>query len=323
MCTLSLLLLACAKITPPESAAEGDLAAAPVARESVRPPPGLVDRLPEDGVLVRVIDPGEEPRELLQLHPIPGEAITMRSVIDLEIAMGFSGNLLPKTAIPPMIMDMEVAVSAVDEDGTIHYDVKLIDVALGEEPDAPPEVSGSMLADLEVLVGLTGQSTLSPSGRLLSSDFQIPAGAGERAAAHIENMSRVLDGLSAPLPEEPVGPGAKWESISRVDTGNVAVAQRVLTELVARDGDRLILETSISQEPLSWVIEVPEMPGVSVAISRFESGGGGRVELDLGALVPLRSSTRTETELQMTMQIGETEQITDQRIAMEIGVERL
>ncbi len=316
-----LLLLACAKPPPPEPAAEP--AEGSLAREALRPPPGLVDRLPEGGVLVRVVDPGQEPRELLQLHPSPGDVLTMRSVIDLEIAMGFSGRFLPRTAIPPMIMDMEVAVSAVDEDGTIHYSVEMLDVALGEDADAPPEVSGSMLADLEVLVGLTGQSALSPSGRLLRSDFQLPAGAGERAAAHIENMNRILDGLCAPLPEEPVGPGAKWESLSRVDTGNVAVAQRVLTELVARDGDRLSLATAISQEPVSWVIEVPEMPGVEVAISRFESGGGGRVELDLGALVPLRSSTRTETELQMTMQIGETEQITDQRIAMDIGVERL
>lgn len=321
---LLLALAACAKTAPADASADAsEPEESALARESVRPPPGLVDRLPEHGILVRVIDPGAGPRQPLRLSPRPGEPITMRSVTSLEIAMGFGGRFLPKTAIPPMIMDMTVAVDAIDEDGTIRYAVELVSVGLGEEPDAPPEVGGSVLTDLEQLVGLTGQSTISATGRLLSSDFQLPAGAGEQTSAHLENMNRVLDGLASPLPEDPVGVGAQWESLSRVASGNLEVAQRVMTELVARDGDRLTLDVSVYQEPLSWTIEVPDMPGVDVAISRFDSRGSGRVELDLGELVPIASSSRLETEMQMTMQIGGTEQITDQRLSMDLTVERL
>ncbi len=323
MYILSFLLLACTDLLLPESAAEpaGEEAAVlPLARESVSPLSELAGQLSEGEVLVQVIDPGEEPRELLQFHPSPGDTHILHSVSEMDATIIIGGEVLPKIDSSPSIADTEVTVSAVDEDGTIHYSTELIRAAKGEEPDTPLEASESRQGSL---VGLTRQVTVKSNGRLLNSDYQIPAGADEHMVAYIENTARIPDGMGPHLPDEPVGLGAKWEVISRVDINNIAVARRGLTELVARDGDRLSLDITISQEPLSWVVEMPSRPGVMMDINRFESGGTERVELDLGSLVPLRSSSHTEAEFQMTVRLDELEQIIEEYVTLDFDTERL
>jgi len=327
----SLLILlfavtACAKQAAPEAAPEPEAApaAAPVkARDAAPPHQSLINRMPEDGTLVKLIDAGAEPRKALRFTPAAGPAGTMRMVMDMGITMSMNDRAIPQVVIPPMVMDMAIAVDAVDEDGNIRFSAELVAVDLRAGEETPPDLRESLHADLSQMVGMRSLGVISDTGETLESSTVMPEGTPAELSAHMDNMDKALSGLAQPVPDEAVGVGAQWETLSRLPAGGMELVQQTVSEIIAWEGDQVTLRTTVVQSPIRMSMDVPEMPGVTASIQRFESEGSGESVLNLGALIPVRAESAMTTDLLLEMNVGDMSQQTGQYMTLSMTMEAL
>jgi len=161
------------------------------------------------------------------------------------------------------------------------------------------------------------------TGETLESSTSMPEGTPAELSAHMDNMDKAMTNITQPVPDEPVGVGAKWETLSRLPAGGMELAQQTVSEILAWEGDRVTVRTTVLQAPIRMSMDVPEMPGVTATIQRFESSGSGESVLDLGALIPVRVDSQITTDLLLEMNVGDMSQQTGQYITLGMTMEAL
>jgi hypothetical protein len=130
-----------------------------------------------------------------------------------------------------------------------------------------------------------------------------------------------LSNLSSPLPDEPVGPGAKWEVTLPVKSQGMTINQTETCELVSIEGDRLNVKSTIVQRAANQTIENPALPGMKVQLTKMTGNGTGNTTLDLGKLLPSEATVDIHSEVSMGMNMGQQKQTitikTDTNIRLE------
>jgi len=321
-----LAMTACAKQAGPEASAaavEIPVESPVMAREVSTPHQSVINRLPKDGTLVKVINTGDEPRRELRFSPEPGPAGTMRMVMEMGITMGVNDRAVPQVAIPPMVMDMAVEVQAIDEDGNIHFSAELVAVDVSEDADTPSDLTETLRADLERMVGMLSVGVVTATGETIESSTSMPEGTPDELSAHMDNMDKAISQLAQPMPDEAVGVGAKWETLSRVPAGGLDLAQQTMTEIIAWEGDRVTVRTTVLQTPIRLSMDVPEMPGVTATVSDFISKGSGESVIDLTSMTPVHAESDMDTDLTLEMSVGDMSQETHQHMTLSMTMEML
>ncbi len=104
----------------------------------------------------------------------------------------------------------------------------------------------------------------------------------------MESGRQAMEQLSAPLPEEPVGIGARWQVEQLVDQNGLELKQKIVYQLVELEGKRASLKATITQTGDPQVTSLPNLPpGFTAELLSHSGAGSGRVELHLGRLEPL------------------------------------
>ena len=80
--------------------------------------------------------------------------------------------------------------------------------------------------------GLTGTGTVSSRGFSKGVEFKAPAGSNPQARQLMDQMKEFVTQLVAPLPEEAVGPGARWEAKTPLKSQGMTMDQTATYELV-------------------------------------------------------------------------------------------
>jgi hypothetical protein len=321
---LALLLTACAKQTAPKAAAETAPAEAPAAEEApVAETPAsstmnaeFLSRLPPEGTLVTLLDPGAEPRAPIRFQPEVGSLGKVRMTMTMDLTQDIAGNAMPKVAIPPILMDMAVDVLDVAEDGTVHFTADLVEVGLGDDPNTPDMMRELLMAQFDKMVGLRTESVITDTGRTVSSAVTFPEGMPEELRGQMDQMNQSLAQLAQPVPDEPVGVGARWETLSRMDN-TLVIGQRTLYELVSRDGDLAVIQAVVTQSPIEDDVD---LGGTPATITAFDSEGQGRSEWLPNSVMP--STARIDMKLVMTMLVAGVQEL-DQTMIMGMSMETI
>ena len=99
---------------------------------------------------------------------------------------------------------------------------------------------------------------------------------------------------AAPLPEEPVGKGAKWEHVSPLKSDAISLTQRATFTLVNETADSVDLDLTIEQTAPSQEMHAPGLPaGAKVTIKSVDSHGTGHSQVFLNRLVPKSNMSMT------------------------------
>jgi hypothetical protein len=133
---------------------------------------------------------------------------------------------------------------------------------------------------------------------LSASDFE---GLGAAVRASLAGLFGFLRHVDVPLPEEPIGIGARWRTITMERQHDVDLRNTTDYELLSLDGERLVIGLRMVQEPLQDEYHPEGAPDdVRISLEDFESEIRGEVHLDLGYLTPtsarLKSNLRTSTQ---------------------------
>jgi hypothetical protein len=269
---------------------------------------------------LKLLDAGAEPRQVLRLKPSVGDKQSMAMTIKISTAIRAPGQNESVMDIPAMLMNMEATVTDVAANGDISYETVLTDASVTGDSEVMPQMAESIKASMAGLRGMSGTGTISDRGISRETELKVPAGADAQVQQTMDQMKEFIANASAPLPEEVVGPGARWEVLTKLDTQGMAVNQTAQYELVSIEGDRAELAMTITQRAAHQKIENASMPGLKLDLTKMTSDGKGTTTVNLSKLLPVAGSLEQRTEMDMAINLGQRKQTMSMSMDMQIGI---
>jgi hypothetical protein len=269
----------------------------------------------------RVIEAGGEPRKVLRLHPKAGDKQTLVMSLKMAIDIKMGDMATPAMKMPAMKMTMDATVKSVSADGDIDYEMMMGDASVADDPEVMPQVAEAMKSAFANFKGMTGTGTVSSRGMNKGAEIQMPPDASPQAVQAIEQMKESFSRFSAPLPEEPVGAGAKWEVKMPLKSQGMMIEQTATYQLVSIDGERLTTKSTMTQSATNQKIENPAMPGVKVDVNKMIGNGTNDVTIDLAKLLPEKGNGGLHSELSMEMNMGGKKQPLEMKMNLNFHLE--
>lgn len=266
---------------------------------------------------VKLLEAGAEPRKALRRHAKVGDKQTGTMVLKIGLDMGLGQPM----KLPAISMTMEFVIKSVAPNGDISYEFMMKDASVTEDPDTLPQIAEAMKASIASLKGVSGSTTISARGVNLRTEMKIPPGADPQTRQSIEQTKDALSNVSAPLPEEAIGAGAKWEIKQQVKSQGMTIDQTTSCELVSVEGDRLTLKNSVAQHAANQKIQSPAMPALKLDLKKMTGTGSGSVTLDLAQVFPVEGTFDQHSESELGMDSGAGAQALNMKTDVNIRLE--
>lgn len=248
-------------------------------------PKGEADKLmPAGGApTVVLLEKGKEPLAELK-YELPTDA-KETSTLKMEMSMGMNlGGGRQSQMTMPLVELVIAQATAPKREASGDIAITSVFTALGVTPasGADERMTAEFTKGLDSLKGMKITQVMTPKGRIRNAKMELAPGAPPQSAALAEQMQRSLDNVMTPLPDEPVGEGARWIVLMRINSG-ADILQWTTYRLKSKKGKVMELEALVSQ-----LVASPELAaqGPGAAIQSFVSGGTGSTTMDLGHLSP-------------------------------------
>ncbi len=298
-------------------AATAEAPAAPaVTRQATAAAPATASNSP-----VKLLDAGGEPRTVLRLHPAVGDKQTLTMTMKMAMNMSAADKQVPAMDLPAMRMTMDVGVKDISADGDIAYQMIFTDASVVTNASTLPAVAAAMQSSLASLRGLTGTGSMSANGIIKHVEMKLPAGADPQLSQAMDQMKESFSASATPLPDEAVGPGARWEYQTQIKSQGMTIDQAATYELVSLAGDRLTLRSTMTQNAANQKIQNPAMPGLNVDLNKLTGTATGGSTFDLAHIMPVLGTIDGNTEAVMNMNMGQQPQTMDMKMNMNVTLE--
>jgi len=223
--------------------------------------------------------------------------------------------------IPPMTLTMDTTVKDVSPEGDITYELVMEDAKIEEQADSTPGLGAAMKTALGGVKGLTGTGVMSSRGVNKGTEIKLPEGAEPQLRQAMDQARNSFNNLSAQLPEEAVGPGARWEVKQAPKTQGMTIHQTATYQIVSIENDRVTTTTTFTQSAANQKIENPAMQGIKVDLTKLAGSGKGNVTFDLAQLMPSAGSLDMHTEMSMAMNMGNQKQTMSMKMDLNVKLE--
>jgi len=256
---------------------------------------------------ITLIDAGAEPHVPLRYDVQSFSAGEMYMRMEMHMAMeGMVGS--QATQLPDTIMRFEVSSIDFLGDNQVRLHMHLDEMRVSERPDVPAEVVTAMRTALAGMGRMSGSIVVDDRGVLHESDFDF-SDASPELQQQLQSVNESMQQSSIPLPEEPVGIGARWQVGMSVESGGISIAQTANYRLLSRDDESANFEVSIAQTAPRQQIEDPTIPpGMTTYIDELTSEGAGAMTIRFADYVPTSTLAMT-TQMKMSMQQGDTDPV--------------
>jgi hypothetical protein len=270
---------------------------------------------------VKLLEPGAEPRKVLRLHPKPGDKQTLAMTMKIAMVTKIGEMEPPAIKLPAIKMTLETTVKGVAENGDISYEMVISDAGISDEPGVTPEIAEAMKGVFVGVKGLSGSGTTSSRGVSKRLEFKAPANVTPQASQFVDQMKDFYTQLAVPVPEEAVGPGAKWEVKMPLKTQGMTIDQTAAYEVISIEGESLTTKSTIAQQAANQKIQNPAMQGMKVDLIKMTGKGTGEHTFDLANLLPTAGTGRVHTDTSMAMNMGGQKQPMSMKMDMDLHFE--
>lgn len=252
-----------------------------------------------DQPVVRLLAPGAEPRKLLRFHMKPGDkqrvAMHMKMAMDMDIA-----GQAQKVDMPTMTMILDVTAKSVAANGDMDYEFVTSDVTIADD-GGTPGMKAALEGVLSSAKGMSGKGTISNRGFNKGAELSLPPNANAQLAQTMGQMKDAISQIAAPVPEEPVGVGGKWEVRMAIKQQSIVIKQIGTYEVTSIDGDRIATKTTVAQSADPQPVSNPQMPSLKMELVRMTGGGEGETTIDLTKGMPAKASADLANEMEMSV----------------------
>ena len=270
---------------------------------------------------LKLLEAGAEPRKVLRLHPKPGDKQTVDMTMKMAIDMKIGEMQNPAMKLPAMKMILEVTTKNVSANGELSYEMLISDATVADEPGTAPPIAEAMKSSLANVKGLSGVGTMSDRGLNKMTEMKLPTGADPQLRQVMEQMKESFSQAGTPLPEEPIGPGAKWEVKRLLKSQGISIDQTTAYQLVSIEGERLTAKSTIIQSAANQKIQNPAMPGLKFDLVKMSGNGAGETTIDLAQLLPAKGTVDSHSELSMAMNTGAQKQTITMKMDLNLRLE--
>lgn len=236
-------------------------------------PPAL--GIASDPPVVKILSTGEGAKRPLRYRLAKGAKETIELTMDMAISMEVPGVGPQSVDAPPMKMSMDVTVDDITANGDFVLSMTIATASM----EGGPLPAGA----LDGLKGLSAVMTMTDRGLIRSVKFD-ESKIGDPAMMQLL-QSTGFDRLSAPLPEEPIGAGAKWEVTQQVKANGVSMEQRSTYEVLEMARGGATLGVTIAQTAGAQTMSPPGMPPeIQATVVDMKGAGKGRLTLSDGSM---------------------------------------
>ena len=264
-------------------------------------PPSAAPIIQATPPIVKLLSGGAEPRRPMRFKLAKGAKETVDLTMTMSVSMDVP-DLGPQSIdTPPLTMSMDLAVTDVTPGGDIVLSLVITGAAM-EGAQIPAGI-------MDPLKGLSAVMTISDRGVVKAVQFDEskmldPATKKMMQASGFERMS-------APMPDEPVGVGATWEVVQKIDSGGMSLDQKAIYEVVAMDASSTTLSVTLEQEAGPQQLAAPGLPPeIQASLVGLKGSGSGKLTLRDGSLM-LDGDLAIKSEVTMDMQMaGQSQRMT-------------
>ncbi len=244
-----------------------------------------------------LLDPGAEPRSELRYQLGSG---TFEMTVDSTQSISVEADGTSQSVdVPTTRFVVEMVTTPTSEVGVTRVDFRYLGAGLAEAGDVG---MGAAIQDaFEPLLGLTGWMLMDDTGKALDLGFEGMDALDPALASSFSDFERLGTELSAPLPREPVGIGARWQVLLRVPSQGLVMDQTVEYTLLERTDDGIVLAVDTDQTADPGPFTPPSLPaGTTADLIALDGSGSGTMRLPLDGLVPT-SEMSLELEMLLTV----------------------
>lgn len=272
-------------------------------------------------VTVTLLEPGTEPRRTLRYGPHVGDRFELVMSMTMDVHQKVGGHVTPYTPTPEMVMTMRASVASISAAGEIRVEYTVTDSAAKPRPGGNDQVTAKAGEALHGLVGATGYGLLTSRGEVLGADFKVPDGTSPLIVQAVAGMKQSMSQLAAPLPEEPVGTGARWKVAAHPTLQGIATDQTMTFGLERSEGDEIALQVSIEQQAAPQDVHNPLLPaGTRLHVKSSEVTGTGSNHISLRRAFPDTAAVTAHASQHMLFTVDGEEQELEQTIDVRMGL---
>ncbi len=257
---------------------------------------------------VTVLSPGSTPRTPLRYQPRAG----LQEIMDMTMVMGTTievGETSTDVNLPPVTISARLQVTEVAPNGDVTYALGFTKLSVAEGTSS--EIAGAIQRGAAGITTVKASGVVSRLGVNTSVKLDTSGITDASMKDTLTQLNQSIQNLSLPLPEEPLGVGARWEARNAVETGGMTLFQKTEYELVSIDGLALSIRVKVDQTAPPQPVNNPDLPaGTTARLTNMLSSGTGTVALKLDSLVP---TSFVESHSSITMRLnesGETQLVT-------------
>jgi hypothetical protein len=260
------------------------------------PPPDFTD--PK----VTLVASGKDPKAELRYAPKVGQTSTLSMAMDLGMNMKMGEKAAPQIALPKMVIEMAIHVTSVAPDGKISYEFHGTNAKAIAAPGVKPEVLAKIQTEFAKLSRLKGSAVVDSRGYSRDLQMEIPPDLDPSMQQMMDSFRTSMRSISNPLPDEPVGIGAKWDAVQNIPIRGMVMKQITHSTLNTRNGSKYTLGVELEQSADPQILHLPNLPeGSQAKLVSVNGKGKGDLKGDLARVAPLASTialeSRTEIEL--------------------------
>ncbi len=249
---------------------------------------------------VELLTTGTEPRQELRFKPQVNAKQTVTLTMNMDVATSVEGGSGPKFQIPASTMKMDTVVTQVDPNGDIHFQFTYTDADVVADSTAQPEIVNAVRSTLKKMVGLKGTFVSDNRGQVKSGNFVLPEGLDPMTKQLFQQVSNSLTQLSAPVPAEAIGKGAKWRVTSSLNVAGINLSQTSIYELASFQDNVANLNITLEQQATSQALSLPNLPtGSTMTLKSLKSQGQGQMKIRLDAAMPIQANISVNSNGEM------------------------
>ncbi|MEJ7598042.1 MAG: hypothetical protein WKG01_09060 [Kofleriaceae bacterium] len=257
--------------------------AAACGNQPAEPPPAKS----ADGFVL--VTPGVAPLRQLRYRPVKGATSRFDMSMNFDLESGGTVNTMPT-----LTLDLELAVIDVAADGSATLRTTIKHASATDRGAGAGVSAAQMNEGLRLFDNVVITSTLSPQGRQRDSKVSAGKDLAPALMQQITTMTQGLEQLAMPMPDQPVGVGAKWRSVKQLAQNGIDMTSTTTIDITAIEGDRVSFASSTQ---LAGPDQTLKQGTRSVTIAKVGGNGGGSGTVDLARLAmsgELRAEFKSE-----------------------------
>jgi hypothetical protein len=246
---------------------------------------------------VELLDAGKAPRKALRTTFEAGAKQLLRVETDSKLSTLYGPMISTKAVMPSLVYELETEAKKASDEGA-QFDFRVTKVTAKSRKGVKPaqvEAAKKVAASLK---GVTGSFSINARGMVEELAIDAPSDASLLASDMIDQIKQAIRLSSLPLPEEPVGKGAKWTATQVIEQRTARIRHTSTFELTGVKGERVRATSTHTAETPKQKLKLPG--GASFELHELDFSGESKGAWRLNQLGPASASEHTVSVFKMT-----------------------